>query len=353
MKILYIGPDYAGSNGTCWRDAFLRLGHDVRTVDSEKEFPLPISLFARLFRKLSGKPSRDSVRLFNSQIIAAHRDFKPEMTFFIQARNVLPEILDETGKNSLNFVYMNDDMFNPANQSFTFKDAIQRMHCILTTKSYNVEEFHQAGAPLAVYIPNAYDPEIHFPATTTKNDEASYGGDIGFIGTFRQDRADYLTNILNQLPDLRFNIWGGGWSKVHRPMYWHKRNRWQRLVQSIRGKELWCGEMGKAMRLNKICLGLLNHHNRDLHTSRSFEIPACKGFMLAERTDEHRAYFEEDREAVYFDSLEELVDKTRYYVTHDRERERITEAGYQRCVRSNYQYVDRAKTAIEYYWRLI
>lgn len=275
------------------------------------------------------------------------------MTFYIQARNVLPEVLNDTGKSSINFVYMNDDMFNPSNQSFTFKDAITRMHCILTTKSYNVSEFHQAGAPLAVYIPNAFDPEIHFPAGTTLSDETRYGGDIGFIGTFRQDRADYLANILRQLPDLKINIWGGGWNKIHRPIYWHKRSRWQRLLHSIRGKELWCDEMGKALQLNKICLGLLNHHNRDLHTSRSFEIPACKGFMLAERTDEHRAYFEEDHEAVYFDSLEELVDKARYYASHDRERERIAEAGYQRCLRSDYQYVDRAKTAIECYWRLV
>jgi spore maturation protein CgeB len=100
------------------------------------------------------------------------------------------------------------------------------------------------------------------------------------------------------------------------------------------------------MHANKLTLGLLNQDNRDLQTSRSFEIPACGGFMVAERTEEHRMYFEEDKEAAYFGSFEELRDKLRFYAAHEEVRQRIALAGYRRCLTSPYRYVDRAVFAL-------
>ena len=94
-------------------------------------------------------------------------------------------------------------------------------------------------------------------------------------------------------------------------------------------------------------LGLLYRENRDLQTSRSFEIPACGGFMLAERTEEHRMYFEEDKEAAYFDSFDELISKLRFYISHESVRLRIARAGYQRCLDSPYRYTDRARFALD------
>jgi spore maturation protein CgeB len=352
LRILYVGPDYAGSNGTCWRDAFQELGHSVRTIDDEpSRFPQS-SLKQHLRRRLLRRPARDQIRALNLRLLREVREFRPDLTFFIKAYYVLPDTLEETGKYAPNFAYMNDDMFWPGTSTFTFLDNIKRMDCILTTKSFSVREYHAAGAPLAIYIPNAYDPRIHYPAKPSPKERLRYEGDVSFIGFFNPTKADLLSKLARYDDEFRFNVWGGSWDRMLRIDQWHRCWKWLRLRRSIRGRELWCADMGKAIQSNKINLGLLCRAVRDLHTSRSFEIPACGGFMLAERTEEHRMYFEEDREAVYFSTFPELLDKIRFYLGHDDLRMRIAEAGYQRCMRSGARYIDRARFALEQFYRI-
>jgi hypothetical protein len=346
-KLLYVGPDYPGSNGTCFRDAFLRLGLSVATLDSEKLLSAFESPYQRAVSILSRRPSTTLVDGFNEEIALLGKTFQPDIVFFIQARYVKAETIRDLNKGSATFVYMNDDMFNPANQTWAFLDALREFQYVFSTKTYNVAEFKAAGARSVAYFPNAYDPLIHYPAEPTPEELRCYRGDIGFVGTFRRERADFLAEVANGLEQYILNVWGGGWHKMNRPYF--PRARWAKLRRRIRGAELWCGDMGKAIQSNKIMLGLLNHANRDRHTSRSLEIPACRGFMLAERTDEHRTLFEEDKEAVYFDSYEELSDKINYYVRHGEARIQIAHAGYERCLKSQYTYEDRARSVLEHY----
>jgi spore maturation protein CgeB len=297
-------------------------------------------------RKWRGRPPASKIGELNRAILIEARSFQPALTFFVKAAHIFPETLQSLAGISSRFVYMNDDMFNPANQTPTFAATIGLFDCILTTKSYNVREFQAGGAPRAVYIPNAYDPRIHFPAQPSSAEQRKMGGDVAFIGTFRPSRADLLERIA-RYREFKFNVWGGGWRKMARFDNLHKRHAWHHLRSCVRPHELWCADMGKAIQSNSVILGLLHHLNRDLQTSRSFEIPACGGFMLAERTEEHRMYFEEDKEAVYFDCFEELISKLRFYVAHDGPRLRIARAALRRCEQSPYRYVDRARFALE------
>lgn len=350
LKILYIGPDFPGSNATSWRDAFLELGHEVRTVNDERFDPAPAGLAARIVRKLRRRPSRANVEALNAAVLRACGEFRPHLTFFAKAYHITPDTLDAAAAYGPRFVYMNDDMFNPANQSPTFAVNVPRFDCILTTKSFNVREFERAGAPLALYLPNAYDPSVHYPAAPTPAERREMEGDAAFIGTFRAARADFLARIAGTRDRFRMNVWGNGWGKMRR--YPHRARRWRRLRAAVHGTAVIGERMGKAIAANAVCLGLLYHENRDLHTSRSFEIPACGGFMLAERTEEHLLYFTENREAAYFGSFDELISKLRFYAAHDEARERIARAGYRRAVESAYRYVDRARAALDCFARL-
>ena len=73
--------------------------------------------------------------------------------------------------------------------------------------------------------------------------------------------------------------------------------------------------------------------------------------MLHERTDEVLNFFREGEEMACFASPDELADKTRYYLDHPDEREKIRLAGHQRATRDHSQEL-RAQKILERYMKL-
>ncbi len=65
---------------------------------------------------------------------------------------------------------------------------------------------------------------------------------------------------------------------------------------------------------------------------RIMDIMGAGGFVLSSYSPETAELFEEDIEIVMFRSPEELVEKTDYYLLHDKEREQIAKAGYEKVI---------------------
>ena len=103
----------------------------------------------------------------------------------------------------------------------------------------------------------------------------------------------------------------------------------------------------KALGAFKISLCFLRKMNYDQQTTRTMEIPACGGFMLAERTKEHLELFDEGKEAVYFSTNRELLELCRYYLSNEKKRKSIAEAGLQRCKTSGYSNEKTIKKMLE------
>jgi spore maturation protein CgeB len=73
---------------------------------------------------------------------------------------------------------------------------------------------------------------------------------------------------------------------------------------------------------------------------RNFEVPGCGGFILTGGAEDLESYYENGKEIVCFDSIPELIEKIRYYLSNETERVRIAEAGYRRTL-SQHTYVHR------------
>jgi spore maturation protein CgeB len=192
-----------------------------------------------------------------------------------------------------------------------------------------------AGCRRVIFVPFGYKPSVHYPEKPATPEEfARFDSDVVFIGTCDTDRAPYLETLVETLPDLFLHLYGGYW------------DRHSLLSRYHRGFALG-RDYRLALGAAKIALNFVRHANRDRHTLRSFEIPACGAFMLAERTEEHLEWFEEGKEAAYFDSPDELVEKVRYYLSRDDERQRIAEAGHRKVTLGGNTYKDRLIQILE------
>src|SRR5262249_32018444 len=96
-----------------------------------------------------------------------------------------------------------------------------------------------------------------------------------------------------------------------------------------------------VLRESRVNLGFVSSSNLDEYTMRTFEIPACGAFMLAERTPTHLELFREGVEAEFFDSVSECAEKIRFYLRKEETRRRIADAGYRRCLADDYSLKGR------------
>lgn len=236
--------------------------------------------------------------------------------------------------------YSGDDMFARHNHTWFYRFGLKHYDVVFTTKSFNAEarELPSFGARRVVFVNNAYS-HTHHPVEVTEADRQRLGAEVAFIGSFEQPRLDAVSFLAEHGIPVR--VWGSGWPAATNapPQLRLERRNLVNTEQDL--------AFTKAVCCTRINLGFLRKVNRDQQTARSVEIPACGGFMLAERTDEHLQLFTEGKEAEYFSSRQEMLEKARYYLEHEAERAAIAAAGYRRCLESGYGQVERMRRMLD------
>jgi hypothetical protein len=289
----------------------------------------------RFWRRLLGPRDLAGANLL---ILEAVRQTQPQILWVDKGLTISPETLSQARAMAPRLVrvsYSPDDMLNPRNQSRRYVASIPIYDLHVTTKSYNVAELSAAGAPRVLFVDNAYCPFTHRPLTVTPAEQELFGGPVGFVGTFEPERARTLLFLAEK--GIAVKVWGS-W-----PRKWRRRHPHLRVM----GMPLYGDDYARTINSFDVNLAFLRKHNRDLQTTRSLEIPACGGFMLAERTAEHQRLFAEGLEADYFSSQEELLEKIRYYLMNPGRRQAMAAAGRQRCLEAGYSNVHRLKSVLE------
>jgi spore maturation protein CgeB len=197
----------------------------------------------------------------------------------------------------------------------------------LVPRKPNVAEYLEWGARRVEQVVPfwGYDVATHRHVALEEEERRHFGAPVGFIGMAEKERAASIARLVREGFDVK--VWGNRWPSYLTDAVTRK---------VVAGPAQFGETYAKIISSFDINLAFLRRQNRDEHTSRSVELPAAGAFMLAERTDEHLQLFEEGREAEFFGSDDELVDKVRYYGERPDERARIAEAGRRRGLRDGY-----------------
>jgi spore maturation protein CgeB len=332
MKILSIGS-FNGNSNTClhrnW--ALQKLGN----VDMVNMYEKPISLWFRIANKLFnwGLPLKlPDLSNCNQQIYALVENNNYDIVWIDKGWLVCRETLEyikNVSPETLIVSYSPDNMALRHNQSQQYLDCVSLYDFIFTNKSYILEDMKRLGARRIKFVNNSYEDSFHYPRQLSETDWSELGGDVGFVGMWEQERCESILYLAKNGVNVR--VFGGGKWVEYKGKYTNLQ---------IENKGLYGKNYSKSFQTFKISLCFLRKMNFDQQTTRTMEIPACGGFMLAERTEEHLSLFEEGKEADFFSSNEELLEKCRYYLNHESERRLIAEAGTKRCKTSGYSNKD-------------
>jgi spore maturation protein CgeB len=327
-RILFIGDLNEYGRGYQRYRTLREMGHDVVAhshtfVSAPGKFQPPTLLY-RIFWKL--RLPLDDMGV-NAALKAEIRKSRFDMIWIEKGNMVHPWTLAAIKRMAPDAALVScseDDMYARHGHSLWYRWGLHHYDCVFTTKEYNLQELKQLGAKKTKLFLDSYDEKIHRPMQLTDAERGRFGCDVGAIGAFEPERAASLHYLAEN--GIRVSIWGNGWKD------WVGRHP----NLDVRNEFLFGDDYSKAICATKINLNFLRKINRDEVTSRSVEIPACGGFMLAERTRRHLDFFVEGKEAELFGSDEELLAKTKIYLQNEPDREKIARAGRERCLNSGY-----------------
>ena len=342
MKILYAAQISERDSALYRLWALERLGHTVLSLNSYGYEPR-----SALLRKVVHRAQMGPwVARLNRDVLAMAECERPEVFWADKLLGLRPETLRALRTMGIATVsYMIDNAFGPRRDPGwrLYMQCIPEFDLHVVQRDRNLADYASCGARDVIKIQTAYEPTIHFqaesedPAQEYVERDATRSRGVSFIGTAYDERPEFLTRLWREgLPMV-----------VSGDRQWRERLEPDAAAAIYTGGELYGTAYREAIWDAKINLSFLTHSNQDEFVHKSFEIAACGGFLLAERSEGHLQRFVEDEEAVFFSGYEECAAKIRQYLPDAAARGRIATAGRARAVRDGYGNDAQMATIIE------
>lgn len=210
-------------------------------------------------------------------------------------------------------------------QSSLFYKSLPFYDYVITTKSFELEDYYKRVSPKKVlYATQGFDKSLH---KRSNLDFAEKSG-LVFIGHHEKSREDIIEVLLNH--NIKVTLAGIKWEDFA------KRHNESKHLNYL-GPGVYGEDYVKTIQQAKIGWGAISKWIPELHTTRTFEIPACGTALLTEANGETSKFFNPD-EVIFYKDEGELVEKVKYYMEHAEELKILTQKGYDKVVAEGFDY---------------
>jgi hypothetical protein len=323
MKILYIGHYNDGSTSKMRGEYLKKIlqTEDVVTVNAD----IPILQTPRIFRSLGWRfkigPLIHNINKFILATTSQHDHF--DLTWIDKGVFIRPELIRILRSKSTTLVHFTPDPAFTYHQSKLFYQALPYYdHCI-TTKSFEIADYKVYQARSVIFCTPGYDPKIHRPF----HGYAEKRG-VVFVGHREDDREEAISALLER--NIPVKLAGINWGKL---VSRYKNNP----NLEYHGTGVFGEAYAQLLSGSLLGLGFLSKIVPEKHTTRTFEIPACGTALVTERNEEIAAIYQDD-EVIFFDNLDDMVQKTVFAYFHPENLKTITEMGYMKVLQGPYSY---------------
>ncbi|HCJ66449.1 MAG TPA: hypothetical protein DHV62_03780 [Elusimicrobia bacterium] len=294
IKIFFVAPKYdygdinrgLGFEENNFLHALIHSGYEVLAFD-------PLFIMKRYDKKMMNRLLIESIYRWN-----------PDIVFFILFKNeiefdTLTEIKDIMGIKTVNWFC--DDHWRFDNFSKYYAPYFSYS---ITTYKGAIEKYKKIGYKSVILSQWACNHFLY------KKLNLPYNYDVSFVGQPHGDRSKIIKTL--KKAGINVETFGFGWPKGRVSTY----------------------EMIKIFNQTKINLNLSNASRGRINQikGRDFEIPGCGGFMITGNNEDLTDYFSVNEEVVTYSDVSDLIEKVKYYLEHNDEREIIRRKAYIRTL---------------------
>lgn len=324
MNILYIAP----KSGTSYHraEALKRLGHTITHIVQEPAWMRRDLLGRYVFQTSAFGLQRAIIAYLKAAIPAGGFD----LIWTDQAPFYGPGVVSYLKSFGVPVIsYLLDDPFAAGvrwRRFAQFRRAARLYDLVSVPRQCNIDELREIGVQRLLLQIFTADEMSHAPPTPSSGDKERLSSDVCLIGTYFPERGKFALDLIRA--GVPLSIWGANW---------HKFPEASALGPHLRGTHLdENSDYGKAIALSKLAICLPSKQNRDQMTSRSSEIPAIGGVLVAERSEAHEEMYRDGEEAVFFDDANSCAALCKELLNDPQRRERIRIAGMARVRASQY-----------------
>lgn len=322
MRCVMAGSFVRGATGAGLVHGLRQSGWIVDEVEMLRFFRHGTTTAQRVAERLLRRANKEA---FNRAIISSLDTNDAQLFLSIKGSFVSTDTLREARRRGVRSVLFYPDV---EYEQVGIEETLDLYDFIFTTKSFHREFLDRlVGPDRWAFIDHGYVPDCH-RAISAPSLKDEFKRDILFVGTHSSYKAQWLEHVARSHPSASLLIVGNQWREACRDTP---------LAPFVLGSPVEGDFYADLIGSSRINIAL--HHGpvltpgwEDRVSTRSFEIPACGGFMLHIDNDEIRGLYDVPREIDVFASTDELAGKIGYYLERPEERQRIAAAGYRRAV---------------------